>query len=77
MNFFGAGRSLQLKCYHTPPPAGDGGEGPLDGSEVAFLKDLKYLKMNSFFKNVNLFLPQKINFFLEKVRKIVQNFNNF
>ena len=35
------GTARPLKGYHSSPAGGPGGEGPLDGSEVSFLKRVK------------------------------------
>ena len=60
---FSGGTLGSLKDYQAPPAGGS-------VTKFHFSKDSKYLKKNSFFKNVNIFLPQKIHFFDEKFMKI-------
>ena len=68
MNFIGAGRPLPLKCYHKPPPPqGAGGEGPLDGTEVAFLKRFKVFENEFIFQKCQPFSSPKDQLFLRKI----------
>ena len=67
----GGGTPRPLKGYHAPIAWGPGGEGPPDGSEVSFFSnDAKYQKMNRVFKNLNIFLAQKIYFSKKKFEKL-------
>ena len=57
--FSGGGVPRPLKGYHAPPAGGPGAKAPRTGAKFHFYNDSKYLKMNSFFKNVNIFLLLK------------------
>ena len=55
--------SGHLKTIKRPPHGVRGAKAPRTVANFHFSNDSKYLKMNSFLKNVNIFLPQKIHFF--------------
>ena len=77
----GGGDIWPSKGYHAPPAGGPWGDGPRGWQRsFKFLNELKYQKMNPLFKNINIFLARKSNFFNEKFRKIeliLQRFLNF